>query len=343
MADEIISDSIVRKIQLLLQLANRAQGNETEAATAMGKAQELLAKYNLDLTTVQDKVVAGGTNTPDDAMARRDYAKINRSAMYQWQRNLVKAIAEANYCRYWVEDTTDTVRIAPSRRRYEGEVERTRNVKRHKLLGRTANTMAVLIMVDYLMDTIERLLPYPTAERLSRSANSWRQGCSDRLIERIKEKAEAMRKADYASQGEAAYSTAIAVRNMDAAEQAGNYDHIKGAGAWARKLARDAQYQENAKRWALEQEERENRELAELEAKLALETPEQKARRERKEERQRESDSRWADRYWERQRRKAHKDAERRDHAAYHSGGRTAEQIGLDGQLKAGKATPGLR
>lgn len=145
------------------------------------------------------------------------------------------------------------------------------------------------------------------------------------------------------SAGEQAYSTAIAVRTMATAEQAGNYDHINGAGAWARKLARDAQYEENAKRWAVEREEREKCELAELEAKLALETPEQKTRRERKEERQRAADSRWAYRYWERQRRKAHKDAERRDHAAYHSGGRTAEQIGLDGQLKAGKATSGLR
>lgn len=60
--DPQISDNTVRKIQLLLKLAERTEGNETEAAAAMGKAQELLAQYNLDLATVQDKIVEGGTN-----------------------------------------------------------------------------------------------------------------------------------------------------------------------------------------------------------------------------------------------------------------------------------------
>jgi pimeloyl-ACP methyl ester carboxylesterase len=99
------------------------------------------AKYNLDLSTVQDKVVVGGTNTPEDAMAKRDYARIKRSAMYKWQRELVQAVAEANYCRYWIVETNEGRR---------GEASR---VKRHKVLGRVANTTAVLVMVDYLMDT----------------------------------------------------------------------------------------------------------------------------------------------------------------------------------------------
>jgi hypothetical protein len=343
-ADEIISDNVVRKIQLLLQLAERAKGNETEAAAAMGKAQELLAKYNLDLTTVQDKVVAGGTNTPDDAMAKRDYAKVSRSAMYQWQRKLVKAIAEANYCKHWVEEVYEEKYIPPSKRKYgtEDEAKQEIKVKRHKLLGRTANTMTVLLMVDYIMDTIERLLPYPQAERLSRSANSWREGCSDRLIERIQEKAEAMKTADYASQGEAAYSTAIAVRNMATAEEIGNYDFLNGHGAWARKLARQAESAAYWERAALAREEREQKELAELEAKLALETPEQKARREKKEVKDAERRQASNERYWDRQDRKADREAARRDHSAYNHGSRTAEKIGLDAQLKTGKKTESL-
>ena len=102
-----ISDSIVRKIQLLLNLAARTQGNEAEAAAAMAKAQDLLAQYTLDLATAQDRAVAGGTAAREQE-AKRDYASAgNRSAMYRWQRDLVKAIAEANYCRYWVTEVTD--------------------------------------------------------------------------------------------------------------------------------------------------------------------------------------------------------------------------------------------
>jgi hypothetical protein len=289
---ETISDSVVRKIQLLLQLASRTEGNETEAAAAMGKAQELLARYNLDLSTVQDKVVAGGT-AEQEAATKRDYAKGSRSALYQWQRNLVRAIAETNYCRYWrVKELC-------------GKPERLRN--RHKVLGRTANTVVVLMMVDYLFETIERLLPaeYASLGRRSQEASLWREGCADRLIERIREKAEAMRTADYATQGEAGYSTAIAVRNMATAEEVGNYDFINGAGAWARKLERDAAYAENAKKWAAEREERDARELAELEAKLALETPEQKAKRLKKEAKEAEAAYRYSARYWNAQDRKS--------------------------------------
>lgn len=327
---EQISDNVVRKIQLLLKLAERKEGNEVEAAAAMGKAQELLAQYNLDLATVQDKVVAGGANTPDQAMAKRDYARISRSAMYNWQRKLVRALAEANYCRYWVEETT------------EERWKRLCNVKRHKVLGRVANTTAVLVMTDYLMETIERLLPYTGRERLSRSAVSWREGCADRLIERIQEKAEAMRTADYAAQGEAAYSTAIAVRNMASAEEIGNYDHIHGAGAWAAKEARAAKWAEDTKLYAIAREEREKRELAELEARLALETPAEKMKRVRKEAKQREADRRYAERYWDRQDRKAEREAARRDHSAYRQGAKTGADIGLDGQLKAGREAPKL-
>lgn len=324
-----ISDNVVRKIQLLLKLAERTEGNENEAAAAMGKAQELLAQYNLDLATVQDKVVAGGT-AEQEAMGKRDYARVSRSAMYNWQRALVKTLAEANYCRYWVEETT------------EERWKRLCNVKRHKVLGRVVNTTAVLVMTDYLMETIERLLPYKGRERLSRSAVSWREGCADRLIVRIKEKAEKMRAADYATQGEVAYSTAIAVRNMATAEEVGNYDHINGVGAWARKLERDAAWKESNALWEKHRAERDAKELAELEAKLALETPEQKLKREKREAKEDAAQQRRNERYWDRQDAKQDRQEARRDHTAYAAGSRTGEKIGLDGQVGAGKATKRL-
>lgn len=98
-----VSDDIVRKIQLLLNLAARQEGNEAEAAAAMGKAQELLAKHNLDLATVQDKVVESGVNKTS-ADVKRERVEAKRNATYEWSRRLVKAIAEANYCVYFCRD-----------------------------------------------------------------------------------------------------------------------------------------------------------------------------------------------------------------------------------------------
>lgn len=330
MNQEVISDSVVRKIQLLLQLGSRSEGNEVEAAAAMGRAQELLAKYNLDLSTVTDKAVVGGTNTPDDAMAKRDYAKGSRSALYQWQRNLVRTIAEANYCRYWhVKELC-------------GKPERLRN--RHKVLGRAANTTAVLVMVDYLFDTIERLLPeeYAGLGRRSEEASLWREGCATRLAERIEAKAAEMRKADYATQGEAAYSTAVAIRNVASQEEVGNYDFLYGKGAWAAREARVASYSKQLEESRVAQEKRDAAELAELEAKLALETPEQKARREKKEAKEQEAAYRRSARYWDAQDRKSERQESRRRSSAFVQGSRTGDKIGLDGQLKAGRDTAKL-
>jgi len=315
-----ISDSLVRKIQLLLNLAARPEGNEAEAAAAMGKAQELLAQYNLDLGTVQDKVVAGGV-AAREAETKRDYARVSKSAMYQWQRNLVRTVAEANFCRYWVEDTTET------------RWNRLCQVKRHKVLGRVVNTTAVLVMVDYLLETIERLLPWTGRERLCREAVLWREGCADRLVERINAKAAAMRKADYATQGEAAYSTAIQVADLAKKEEAGNYDHYHGAGQWALKLKSEA---ESAVYWSEEAvAAREAERLAKLAAARALESPAQKAKREREEAAQARRDERASARYSERYWREQDKQGERKASAAYRAGQAKGNDIGLDGQLGA--------
>lgn len=335
-----ISDNLVRKIQLLLNLAARSEGNEAEAAAAMSKAQELLAAYNLDLSTVQDKVVAGGT-AQREADSKRDYARANRSAMYKWQRSLVQTIAEANYCRYWVEEARQLIYVPPSKRtlgqQYEAEENGGKcflNVKRHKVLGRVANTTVMLIMVDYLMDTIERLLPYPQQERLSREANLWREGCADRLSERITAKAEVMRTPDYAKQGEAVYCTAIAVRDMAKAEEAGNYDAMYGQGAWARKLASQAKWDVE---WEAGRAEREARRRLEAEReaqKLLAETPAQKAARQRREA----AEARRSNTYWNREYAKQDKRDARKDTEAYRRGHAKANDIGLDSQLNKSAA-----
>jgi hypothetical protein len=332
------SDSIVRKIQLLLNLGQRSEGNEAEAAAAMARAQELLARYNLDLATVQDKVVAGGT-AEREAEQKRDYAKSKRSAMYKWQQRLVRTLAEANFCVYWVEETTEKAYIPPSNRKsYEDYDENGMGdirVKRHKVLGRVANTTGVMIMVDYLLDTIERLLPYPQQERLSRNANLWREGCSDRLVERIKAKAEAMRQADYATQGEAAYTTAIQVADLARKEEAGNYDFRYGAGAWARKLASEAASEAywTSEAIAARQAERD----AALAASRALETPKQKAAREKREAKDAERQARYSERYWARQDREEAAREARLTSTAYRQGRAKGDSIGLDTQLDTTK------
>jgi len=326
--EPVVTDDVVRKIQLLLQLAERAEGNEAEASAAMAKAQDILARYNLDLATVQDKVVVGGTNI-SKAEVVREKRESRRNATYAWTHVLYCAVAEANYCKYWTADS-----------KVESEkMGRVRWVKRHKVLGRVENTTVVLMMGDYLYATIMRLLPYDKSSWLSSDAIAWCDGCVERLAERIKEKAEAQRTPDYAAQGEAGYSTALAIRSMAEAEDIGNYDAEHGKGAWARKLERDAKYAEDSKLWVAEQQERATRMELELAARLAAETPQERAKREKAEARERKRREEYSERYWDRQDRKAWKESHRRSSDAFKSGVKAGGSIGIDAQVGAGSKT----
>jgi hypothetical protein len=329
MAAEQANESVVRKIQLLFQLAqqkfgNDGQSNENEAAAAMAKAQELLAKYNLDMAMVQSSRVEGGTALKED---KREEVKSQRTAMYRWQVKLCKAICEANFCWHWVVDTIDEYQISGGSFKKH---DRPRRVKRHVILGREDNTKVSGMMYEYLVDTIEKLVPFKGAERLSRSANSWREGCADRLIERIEEKTEAMKKANRTdSTSEAPASTAITVQGYFEKEYAANYDARYGAGAYARAKAREAKREVEYKEREQQMKEKEK----ERQRLLANETPAQRAKREREEAKEQERQRKASERYWRSEDRKEEQEAMRRDHSAYHSGRRSANDIGLDSQI----------
>jgi hypothetical protein len=312
--------SIIEKIKKLFAIANRksnndGSSNEAEAAAAMEMAQTLLAKYNLDLRTIQDTEKA--TGTAQEVGGKREKTQINRSAMYRWQQQFWKALAEANYCFHWVTEVRE-----PYQKKYSwGMVTHYRKVKRHVILGSEANVAVVQMMGEYLTEVMERLLPFSNTERLSNSALSWREGCAERLIERIKAKMERMKAEGVTSEGVAC--TALAVRDMAEAEYAANYDAQYGKGVHARSLARNAEWE--AGRAAREAEEATK--LVKLQEERAKETPAQREKREAKERREQERE----ERRWQRE---SYREACRLDGASYNAGRRKANDINLDSQIK---------
>lgn len=326
-----VSDSIIRKIQLLFQMAQRktnndGTSNEAEAMAAMAKAQELLAQYNLDLNVVQEARVEGGT--AQAVPEKRERQQFSRSAMYRWQQRLARAICEANFCWYWTVDTLDNKQVSGGSVR---TFAHNRHVKRHVILGRQGNAKVAEMMYEYLADTIERVIPYQGRERLSRSANSWREGCAERLIERIEEKARKMKEVPKPVAGAPVSGVvAMTVRDVHEAEFAANYDAQWGSGAYAKKKQRDA---ENSLRWKQEAEER--AELMKLERQA--ETPEMRAKREAREDKEAEQQRKSNERYWHRQDQKEERERMRRDVHAYYQGQDRADDIGLDQQIGEGK------
>lgn len=316
--DKHIDDSVVRKIQLLLNLGQHSSANEHEAAIAMAKAQELLAQYNLELHEVQGQKVKGGTAEREPE--KREKTKIDRSAMYGWQRELCKAIAEANFCFYWYREYRE-----PYQKRYSwGTDTAHRKVKRHVILGREANVIAVTMMYEYLAETIERILPYSNKERLSRSAISWREGCASRLIERIQAKFEKMQ-ADTAPTGEAT-TTAIVLQSVIKSEYAANYDAQHGEGAYARHLQYcsevDARY-----------EERQALAIKQRDELLANETPQARKLREQREAAEAEKQQKRSEKWAEQEERRRQRHWNNRDIEAFYEGRAKGKEISLADQI----------
>jgi Protein of unknown function (DUF2786) len=319
-------ESIVRKIQKLFSLAQSS--NEAEANLSMATAQSLLAQYNLEAAVVRGTHVAGGTVAPEPE--KRERTKIPYSAFYNYQRKLWKTLAEANFCWYWISDTYE----AYNKRVSYGVIEQHRKVKRHMLLGTESNVTVVKMMGEYLEDTMERLLPYPNSERLSRSAISWKRGCADRLVERIQT---AFYERQKSTMTQAGTGTEIALRDVIQHEYEMNYDAAYGNGAYARKLIDDEQWKaghEKRKEEAKANEEKAQREWLEY---LQNESPVEKRKREKKEEQERikqEKRQERADRSWSAERRR---ESKKIDSEAYYSGARVGKEISLDGQLGQGK------
>lgn len=327
---QIENEGIIRKIQRLLALGQSP--NEAEANLAMAKAQELLAKHNLEMAMVTDAVVAGGTTQA--APEKREKARISRSAQYQWQRNLWKAIAEANFCWHSIVEVYDGKR---------GEGKRSKvPVKRHMIIGRESNVIAVRLMGEYLEDTMERLLitvgGFSNQERLGRSAISWKTGCADRLVERIEAQAEERKRESDATRPEGtSTSTAIVLRDVYQSEYQANYDCKYGEGAWARKLLRDAEWEAGqAERQAKAEAERIQAEKEWLEY-LQTETPEQKKAREKEEAKQRLREARASERMWRSWERQRRAEARKTDSRAYDAGNQAGSNISLNAQVAEGR------
>lgn len=175
--DKIDHAKITTTIRRLLALGNNP--NENEAAVAIAKATELMARYNLELDQIEEpsKVI--------------EIIAYEASMSNGWRSLLGRAIAEANYCfSYWhhCEKSKEVMeRLGP---RYKG----TKWVQL-KFVGREDNVRAAFEMFKYLEQTItllsaaalntERQSYYIGKER--EWADSWRKGCAARLANRLDE------------------------------------------------------------------------------------------------------------------------------------------------------------
>ena len=197
-ADADLDRAIARVQKLLSKTKNGVGTTAEEAELAARLAQELMAKYNLDMAAVE----AASPEARD--RVERIKTEVESKTRYQWQRNLARWVAMANFCAYalhqtevWVPSPTGRIR----RRVFTDDgdlvydddgyaVREAGDYRRrmtHVFVGRKANVITAQLMFDYLVDAVERSLPEALQgpQRQSRQAFSWLEGCADQVCDRL--------------------------------------------------------------------------------------------------------------------------------------------------------------
>lgn len=332
---------ILSQIQKLLNLAAK-NSSEHEAASAATKAQELLTRYNLDTAALERN-----TGVRD---GKREESLV-KGGVYRFQRQLWKSVAQLNFCLYWTQEYNGRREDLGAEGTKAG---RMRTMKRHRLIGRVVNVRSTMAMATYLEGAIERLAREKlqarggdTKQLYSRWALSYREGMSDRLVERISERYHEQRDAEAKQARETAQAaakagrsgvssgTALTIADVVESEREENrifrYELEMGPGSWAKKLKDDAEWQA---KWAKEEADREAAAVA-----WAAAHPEEVRARE---EARRKDDEAWRKRQERNARRRigrvSYGRAERpQDKGAYYAGRDVGDTIAIDPQVDSGR------
>ena len=296
----------VDKIAKLLALAANA-GTEEEADAASKQAQRLMAERNLTMAQVE---MAGGNRSE----VKREKEQLKRGASYKYQQDLWATLCEVNFCFHFI--------IPIQKRVFAGTQQQWRTVgKQHQIIGRAENVAAVKVMGEYLEQCIERLVPVPNKERLSKWALSWKKGCAERLRERLKEQKERLEEESrQAARGQSGDNNPFALTLVNVAQR--EYDdnmEFMYPGHKERKRLREQQDREFA--LALKEQPRDVY-VPPTTIEIKVETDAERAKRKAADEKRRD---RWRKQY-EREQAKT-------DWSAYEAGQEKAEDIGLNSQI----------
>lgn len=161
--------TVIQRIHKLLNVRTDRGASETEAVMAAGHVQRLLAEHNLSMAEIES---SGGASAEG---GKREKSEIGHRQVYKWQRRLMASIAELNFC-YCAE-----------RFKYMGH-SRPDVFDGYELIGRVDNVVSTRVMFEYLLQTINRLTrgEYPPDQFFTKVGHSFKEGCADRLVVRLK-------------------------------------------------------------------------------------------------------------------------------------------------------------
>lgn len=163
--DQLPPDKILERIRKLLALSTSS--NEYEAALAASRAQDLLLKYNLEMSQIEQK--------EGDEVERWDF----RTPLAEtWLDVLINGIATNNMCRVirgkgYKDGYRDGAKFVPGK-----------EVRHYYMFGKKPNLEVTVYMYSYLAAEIDRLTP---EGKNATYVRAFRIGAASKVAERMKE------------------------------------------------------------------------------------------------------------------------------------------------------------
>jgi len=170
-------DWVLNKVRKLLAMAEAGNQSEAEAEAMAQKAQELLTKYQLEMTEVEVEEAAD-ERVEQDAMYFEKGTRVTT-----WKAILCQYVAEANSC---------SVFKVPGRETYEGTVR-----GKVVIVGKPGNAAAARYLAMSFINTVDNMGKAFVRRHGGgkRAGNSFRLGMVRRIGERLEEAQKVVRAA----------------------------------------------------------------------------------------------------------------------------------------------------
>ena len=158
-------ESVLKRIQKLLQMSIENGASENEAMLAADKAQKLLQEHNLSISDLKDEDQVEPMDS-EDVEVERDL----------WKGYIRGATAKLYFCK-----TYTTMKLDKHYRR----------VKVITFVGRKSNRMVATEMCKYFINTVDRLAAEEFREvpgsraSINKMSHAFKQGCASRLQRRL--------------------------------------------------------------------------------------------------------------------------------------------------------------
>ena len=158
-------ESVLKRIQKLLQMSIENGASENEAMLAADKAQKLLQEHNLSISDLKDEDQVEPMDSED--------VEVDRDL---WKGYIRNATAKLYFCK-----TYTTMKLDKHYRR----------IKVITFVGRKSNRMVATEMCKYFINTVDRLAAEEFREvpgsraSINKMSHAFKQGCASRLQRRL--------------------------------------------------------------------------------------------------------------------------------------------------------------